>query len=79
MNDTLPNLPKRFKPRGVYIQGTVAGQTVRKFLISPLNDNPTYAAEASVAVTIDGITYGTTGRKGEQYSFGRNPAGVVAG
>lgn len=77
LNDTAPNLPKRFKPRGVYIQGTVAGQKVRKFVISPTSDNTTYAAEASTAVTIDGVNFGTTGRKGEQFSFGRNPTGVV--
>lgn len=77
LNDTNPNLPKRFKPRGVYVQATVAGQTVRKFLISPNVDNTAYAAEASTVVTIDGINFGTTGRKGEQFSFGRNPAGVT--
>lgn len=78
LNDTNPNLPKRFKPRVVYIQGTVAGQTVRKALIAPTVDNTTYAAEASTVVTIDGINFGTTGRRGEQFSFGRNPTGVVA-
>lgn len=77
LNDTLPTLPRRFKPRGVYVQGTVAGQKVRKFLISPLSDNTIYSAEGSVAVSIDGVNFGSTGRKGEQYSFGRNPAGVV--
>lgn len=78
LNDTLPNFPKRFKPRGVYVQATVAGQRVRKFLISPESDNTTYAAEASTAVTIDGVNFATTGRRGEQLSFGANPAGVVA-
>ena len=77
LNDSNPNLPKRFKPRGVYVQATVAGQTVRKFVIAPKNDNTTYAAESSTALVIDGVTFGTTGRKGEQLSFGRNPSGVT--
>lgn len=78
LGDTFPNLPRRFKPRGVYAEATVSGRKVRKFIICPTNDNTLYAAEASTAVTVQGTNFGTTGRKGEKVSFGRNPPGVVA-
>lgn len=73
LNDTLPDLPKRFRPRVVHVQATVAGQKVRKRLVSPTVDNINYAANASTVITIDGINYKTTGRTGERKSFGANP------
>ena len=77
LNDSLPNLPRRFKPRGVYCEATVAGRKVRKYLICPTNDNTLYAAEASTVATIQGTAFATTGRRGEQASWGRNPAGAA--
>ncbi len=78
LNDTLPNLPKRFTPRKLHIEATVSGEKVRKSLVIPDPAFAAYKAEASVVVTIDAINFGTTGRTGEQFSFGRNPTGVAA-
>lgn len=77
-SDALPDLPRRFQPRGVYVEAIVGGTKVRKFLITPTNDNSLYAAEASTTVVIDGITFATTGRRGEKMTYGRNPAGAAA-
>lgn len=74
LDDTLPNLPRRFKPRGAFVQAAVDGRTVRKFLICPTADNEVYGADVSQVVAIDGTNFFTTGRKGEQLSFGQNPA-----
>lgn len=78
LNDTAPNLPRRFKPRGVYVQAVVDGRTVRKFLICPTTDNEVYAADGSQAIPVAGTNFFSTGRKGEQVSFGQNPANIVA-
>ncbi len=78
LNDTLPNLPKRSTPRKLHIEATTAGDKVRKSLVIPDPDFAGYKAEASTVVTIDGVNFGTTGRTGEQFSFGRNPTGVAA-
>lgn len=75
LNDTNPDLPRRFKPRGVYVEGEVDGETVRKFLIVGTRTNGVYASNASQTVTIDGASFKTTGRKGEATSFGANPTG----
>ena len=77
LSDALPNLPRRFKPRGIYVEATVAGQKVRKFIISPVADNTAYAAEASTPLTIDGVAFATTGRRGEAFTYGRNPSGAA--
>lgn len=77
LNDTVPDMPKRFKPRVVFVEATVAGQVVRKEVIAPSTANAAYAANASTVVTIDGINFQTTGRRGEQVTFGKNPAGVT--
>lgn len=77
LNDTLPNLPRRFKPRGVYCQAIVDGRLARKFLICPTTDNGVYAENASQVVAIDGTNFRTTGRRGEQLSFGGNPPAPI--
>lgn len=67
-NAGLGNLPRRFTPRGVYWQGELNGNIVRKFLVC----NPTgsyYQTDSTTALTIDGIAGKITGRKGEQVSF----------
>lgn len=61
--------PKRFKPRGVYVESTTDG--ARKFLICFSNDGNLYASTQRTAVAdIDGDgTFVTTGRRGEQLTF----------
>lgn len=73
LNDTNPPPPRRFKPRGVYIEATIAGAVARKFLVTSEN-SALYATDNSTSVTIDGTAFKTTGRRGEQMSFGSNPA-----
>lgn len=63
-----PSLPKRFRPRGVYVQSTAA-PIARKFLVVGDVTSTLYAANGRQAVTIDGESFTTTGRKGEQASF----------
>lgn len=70
LNDTNPDMPKRFKPRGVYVESSSGN---RKFVICPLLTTTAYNSNASTSVTIDGVTFKTTGRKGEKQSFGSNP------
>lgn len=74
LDDTLPNLPRRFKPRGVFVETVIDGRKVRKFLICPTTDNEVYGADASQTVAVDGTNFFSTGRKGEMLSFGTNPA-----
>lgn len=68
-NDTLPDLPRRFKPRGVYAQ---ANSGERKFIVVGDVTGSLYASNASQTVTIDTLQFKTTGRRGEQVSFGFN-------
>lgn len=77
LDDTNPGLPRRFQPRGVYVEAEVEGVKVRKFLVCGTTENTLYSSNASQDVTIDGITFKTTGRKGESASFGSNPAGAA--
>lgn len=70
LNDTHPDMPKKFKPRGVYVQNS---DRKRKFIICPTLTNSIYAADASTQVTVDGTAFKTTGRIGEKRSFGANP------
>ena len=70
LNDTNPDFPKRFKPRGVYCKDT-DGKS--KFVICPTTTNSTYSADASTTLEIDGVDFKTTGRVGEKRSFGANP------
>ncbi len=75
LDDESPDLPRRFRPRGVYCQATVDGKRVRKYVICPTAGNAVYASNVSQGVTIDGTTFSTTGRRGERVSFGSNPSG----
>lgn len=72
LDDNLPPPPRRFRLRGVYVQGTVAGEVVRKFIVCA-PDSGLYRSNNSQPVAIDGVTFRTTGRRGERLSFGRNP------
>lgn len=72
-------VPKRFKPRGVYVQASVPAVTTpgseapatvaRKFLIAGTVDAALYATNTPQVVTIDGLAFTTTGRRGEKQSF----------
>lgn len=67
--DAIPK-PLRFKPRGVYWQGTAAGYTTkRKFITCGTVDADLYASNVRQTVTIDGIAGVTTGRRGEKLTF----------
>lgn len=72
LNSTLPDLPRRFRPRGIYVEATVSGRRVRKFVICPTADNEAYASNASQVVTIAGTAFNSTGRRGERATFGTN-------
>ena len=69
-------LPKKFRCRGVYWLGFVGIRAVRKFIICGSPDATLYASDASLPVTIDGVTGFTTSRYGEQYQYIRQSATV---
>lgn len=61
--------PKRFSPRVVFWQGTLNNKPVTKELVCGTTDAALYASNVSQALTIDGVSGVTTGRKGEKLSF----------
>lgn len=63
--------PKRFRPRGVYWQGTLDGRVVRKRIICGTTESTLYQSDVSQSLTIDGVAGSTTGRTGEQLTFVR--------
>lgn len=67
-------LPRRFRPRGVYCEATIGGVIVRKFLVCS-DTAAAYSTNSSTNVTIDGTVFQTTGRRGERVSFARFNAG----
>ena len=72
LNDSNPAPPRRFSPRGVYVEVTVGGRLKRKKLTIP---DPTSALYTNITTTdfvIDGVTYKSTGRVGEKITFARN-------
>lgn len=71
--------PKRFQPRGVHWQGELNDSPVRKFIICGTSAASLYASVASVALTIDGVSGGTTGRRGEKFSFVNLPDAPTEG
>lgn len=77
LNDSLPDLPKRFKTRKVHMVATIAGEEVAKSVTAPTSDNTAYAANGPSNVVIDTVTFRTTGRTGEKRTWGANP--VAAG
>lgn len=72
LNDSNPAPPRRFKPRGVYVEAQVGNTVKRKFLIAPTVSTGFYASSTTTDFDIDGVTYSSTGRKGETLSFARN-------
>lgn len=71
-DDSLPNFPRRFKPRIVYVETTISGVISRKALIVPTTDSTLYAPLTSQIITIEGQVFKTTGRRGEKASFASN-------
>lgn len=72
LDDSNPPPPRRFRPRGVYVEGQVGSQTARKFITC----SPTvllYRTDQSTTVAIDGVNFSSTGRRGERQTFGANP------
>jgi hypothetical protein len=62
--------PLGIKLRGVHWKATGAGfEGSVKFLVCGSVDAPLYSSDAPQAVTIDGVTGITTGRRGETLSF----------
>ena len=61
--------PVGWAPRGVHCQAVVGGKTVRKFLICGTSAAGLYATNLPQTVTIDGVDFTTTGRKGEVQRF----------
>lgn len=72
------NLPRRFRPRGVYWMGYIGTRLIRKFIICGALNSDLYASDGSQALTIGGVAGVTTSRFGEQYQFIRRGAAVVA-
>lgn len=66
---TASPVPKKFKPRVVFWQGTLNNRTVRKALICGTVTSTLYAKDTSADLTIDGVAGSTTGRRGEKLSF----------
>lgn len=62
--------PKRFKPRVVFWEGLISGRKVRKQLVCEA-DSTLYSSVKSQALTIDGVSGFTTGKKGERFSFAK--------
>lgn len=62
--------PRRFKPRGLWWQGTAAGYTTRrKFIIIGDISEGKYGVNVPAAFQIDGIDGKFTGRRGEKMTY----------
>lgn len=59
--------PRRFTPRCVFVQNDSVG--ARKNLVCFSSTADLYSASAPQTVDIDGLTFTSTGRKGEKLSF----------
>ena len=66
--------PTGFTPRGVYVEATIAGdenisdRKARKFIVCAANST-LYTSDQPQNVSIDGVVFKTTGRKGETQRF----------
>lgn len=70
--------PKRFKPRVVFAQASVDGKIARKAFVCGSPTAPLYVANAPQTITLDGLTFVTTGRRGETQTFIGNAVGGPA-
>jgi len=73
LDDSNPPFPRRFKPRGVYVQATIDNRLTRKFLVIGDTSNDLWS-DSSETIEIDGVSFSSTGRRGEALSFGGNPS-----
>lgn len=64
---TICPAPRRFSPRVVFVQDPVSG--ARKNLIAFSSTADLYSTSLSQTVTIDGLAFESTGRKGEKLTF----------
>ncbi len=64
----LPGKPLKFTPRIVFWQGVLDGKTKRKQIVCNAG-SVLYGKVGSSALTIDGVSGVTTGRRGERQSF----------
>lgn len=72
LDDTNPPPPSRFRPRVVHVEGTVDDNKVRKSIPVGSPTAAIYKTNSTAAVTIDGVQFQTTGRRGERLSFATN-------
>lgn len=70
-DDSNPSPPRRFRPRCVFVEGVVSGGIARKRIVCS-QTAALYDSETSGSVTIDGVSFSSTGRRGESLSFPRN-------
>lgn len=75
-DDTLPDLPRRFYPRYVLCEDDDGN---KKKVICPGLGTAPYLADHTTVVTIEGVSFKTTGRVGEKRTFGRNPSAAGGG
>lgn len=71
-DDSLPAPPRRFKPRVVFVEVALTNRIARKELVAPTAANANYATNTTTVITVDGVAYNSTGRRGEKLSFPRN-------
>ena len=71
-NATFSAPPRRFRPRVVFCEAEVGGRIARKAILIDEVTNSNYASTVSQNITIDGLVFATTGRRGEALSFPRN-------
>lgn len=67
-----PAPPRRFQPRVLFVEFVSNAGLKRKSLIIGDTAQANYASNVTSNVTIDGVVYQSTGRKGESISFPRN-------
>ena len=79
LNDSNVGYPRRFKPRGIYLEALIGGVVKRKFLVITDPTSDLYASNVTQTVTIDGVAYQSTGRRGEELSFARNAGATDPG
>lgn len=72
LNDSLPNLPRRFEARMIHLESQEGDRKVRKSLICPEVTSALYARSTSTAVVIGTSTWALTGRTGEKQTFASN-------
>ena len=75
VDDQGVSLPRRFRPRHVWVEAMIGTQKARKRIVCAPN-SPLYTSDVPVDIVIDTVTFTSTGRVGEKVSFGMNPPAV---